>query len=28
VPPAALPHFEVREVHGEVQVYAPPGPVA
>jgi nitrite reductase/ring-hydroxylating ferredoxin subunit len=28
VPPAALPLFEVREVHGEVQVYAPPGPVA
>jgi cytochrome b6-f complex iron-sulfur subunit len=28
VPPAALPRFEVREVHGEVQVYAPPGPVA
>jgi cytochrome b6-f complex iron-sulfur subunit len=27
VPPAALPQFEVREVHGEVQVYAPPGPV-
>ena len=27
VPPAALPQFEVREMHGEVQVYAPPGPV-
>jgi hypothetical protein len=27
VPPAALPQFEVRELHGEVQVYAPPGPV-
>jgi len=27
-PLAALPQFEVREVHGEVQVYAPPGPVA
>jgi cytochrome b6-f complex iron-sulfur subunit len=26
-PPAALPQFEVREVQGEVQVYAPPGPV-
>jgi cytochrome b6-f complex iron-sulfur subunit len=28
VPPAALPQFEVREVGGEVQVYAPPGPGA
>jgi hypothetical protein len=27
VPPAALPQFKVREMHGEVQVYAPPGPV-
>ena len=27
VPPAALPQFEVREMHGEVQVYAPSGPV-
>ncbi len=28
VPPPALPQFEVREMHGEVQVYAPPGPMA
>lgn len=27
VPPPALPQFEVRETHGVVQVYAPPGPV-
>ena len=28
VPPPALPRFEVREVHGDVQIYAPPGPLA
>jgi cytochrome b6-f complex iron-sulfur subunit len=28
VPPPALPQFEVREVDGAVQVYAPPGPTA
>jgi cytochrome b6-f complex iron-sulfur subunit len=27
VPPPALPQLEVRETHGVVQVYAPPGPV-
>jgi len=27
VPPAPLPRFEVRETHGVVQVFAPPGPV-
>ena len=27
VPPPALPRLEVRETNGEVQVYAPPGPV-
>lgn len=26
-PPPALPQLEVRETHGEVQVFAPPGPV-
>jgi nitrite reductase/ring-hydroxylating ferredoxin subunit len=28
VPPPALPQFQVREVNGMVQVYAPPGPGA
>jgi nitrite reductase/ring-hydroxylating ferredoxin subunit len=27
VPPRALPQLQVRETHGDVQVYAPPGPV-
>jgi nitrite reductase/ring-hydroxylating ferredoxin subunit len=27
VPPRALPQLRVRETHGDVQVYAPPGPV-
>jgi nitrite reductase/ring-hydroxylating ferredoxin subunit len=27
VPPPALPQLQVRETHGAVQVYAPPGPV-
>jgi cytochrome b6-f complex iron-sulfur subunit len=28
VPPRPLPHLQVREVDGTVQVFAPPGPVA
>jgi cytochrome b6-f complex iron-sulfur subunit len=27
VAPPALPHLQVREAHGAVQIYAPPGPV-
>jgi nitrite reductase/ring-hydroxylating ferredoxin subunit len=28
VPPRPLPHLQVREVDGSVQIFAPPGPVA